>query len=92
MKDRDMVSAAAVDYLMYSGYMVMAYFWALMADRAHSKLKQAEGNGGFYQAKIQTAEIYYDRLLPRAKTHGTNMLKSSKSLMSMSEENFDFLG
>jgi hypothetical protein len=28
MKDREEVGAASVDYLMYSGYACLAYFWA----------------------------------------------------------------
>ena len=37
-KNRDMVGSASVDYLMYSGYIVMAYFWAKMADAAYTKI------------------------------------------------------
>jgi hypothetical protein len=66
-KERDMVGAASADFLMYSGYVTMAYFWALQAAVAQEKLD----NGGaeqpeFYQAKLQTAEFYFERLLPRA--------------------------
>ena len=88
-KDRDMVGSASVDYLMYSGYIVMAFFWAKMADAAFSKLKSG-GDADFYRAKIQTAEFYYDRMLPRAKGHGKMMLKDPKSLMQMKDEHFSF--
>lgn len=87
-KDRDMVGSASVDYLMYSGYIVMAYFWAQMADAAFTGLASGKGDKNFYTAKVQTAEFYYDRLLPRAKAHGKMMLKSSKTLMQMPEEHF----
>ena len=87
-KDRDMVGAASVDYLMYSGYIVMAFFWAQMADAAFTGLASGKGDKNFYTAKIQTAEFYYERLLPRAKSHGKTMLKSSKTLMQMPEEHF----
>lgn len=86
-KDRDMVGSASVDYLMYSGYIVMAYFWAKMADAAFTGVKSGKDND-FYTAKIQTAEFYYDRLLPRAKGHSKMMLKDSKTLMQMNEEHF----
>ena len=88
-KDRDMVGSASVDYLMYSGYIVMAFFWAKMADAAFTKLKSG-GDADFYRAKIQTAEFYYDRMLPRAKGHGKMMLKDPKSLMQMKDEHFSF--
>jgi len=31
-KNRDVIGSASVDYLMYSGYMTMAYFWAMMTN------------------------------------------------------------
>ncbi len=90
-KDRDMVSAACNDFLMYSGYVTLAYFWALQAAVAHEKLE----NGGaeqaeFYQAKIQTAEFYFERLLPRASGHAGSMLSPSKSLMQLDKDAFVF--
>lgn len=89
-KDREMVGSASVDYLMYSGYVVMAYFWAKMADVAYSKMKKGD-NVDFCKAKIQTAEFYYDRLLPRAKSHSSMMLKDPRTLMQMEEDHFSFL-
>jgi alkylation response protein AidB-like acyl-CoA dehydrogenase len=87
-KDRDMVGSASVDYLMYSGYIVMAFFWAQMADAAFTGLKSGKQGKDFYTAKIQTAEFYYDRLLPRARAHGKTMLKDPRTLMQMKEEHF----
>jgi alkylation response protein AidB-like acyl-CoA dehydrogenase len=90
-KERDMVGAASADFLMYSGYVTMAYFWALQAAVAQEKLD----NGGaeqpeFYQAKLQTAEFYFERLLPRAQAHATSMLAPVKSLMQMDKDHFAF--
>lgn len=90
-KDRDIVSAACNDFLMYSGYVTMAYFWALQAAVSYEKLEtggaeQAE----FYQAKIQTAEFYFERLLPRAAGHAGSMLSPSKSLMQLDKDAFVF--
>ena len=90
-KDRDIVSSACNDFLMYSGYVTMGYFWALQAAVAQDKLD----NGGseqpeFYQAKLQTAEFYFERLLPRASAHASSMLSPSKSLMQMENDHFVF--
>jgi hypothetical protein len=76
---------------MYSGYVTMGYFWALQAAVAQDKLD----NGGseqpeFYQAKLQTAEFYFERLLPRASAHASSMLSPSKSLMQMENDHFVF--
>ena len=90
-KDRDMVSAACNDFLMYSGYVTMAYFWALQASVAHEKLETGGAEQPeFYQAKIQTAEFYFERLLPRASAHAGSMLSPSKSLMQLDKEHFVF--
>lgn len=88
-KDRDVVSTACFDYLMYSGYAMMAYFWAQMAAVALDKLEHGgQESAEFYQAKLETAEFYFDRLLPRAATHAEAMTQPSKSTMQMSIERF----
>ncbi|WP_241357405.1 acyl-CoA dehydrogenase C-terminal domain-containing protein, partial [Escherichia coli] len=43
MKDREEVGAAPVDYLMYSGYACLAYFWADMVRLAAEKLAAGPG-------------------------------------------------
>lgn len=90
-KDREVVNAACYDFLMYSGYITMGYFWAIQAAVAQEKLE----NGGseqaeFYRAKLQTAEFYFDRLLPRAQAYATSMVAPTKSLMQMTIDNFNF--
>ncbi|MFH4329250.1 acyl-CoA dehydrogenase C-terminal domain-containing protein, partial [Acinetobacter baumannii] len=57
MKDREEVGAASVDYLMYSGYACLAYFWADMARLAAEKLAAGTGEEAFYKAKLQTARF-----------------------------------
>ena len=90
-KDRDLVSAASNDFLMYSGYVFMAYMWARMAASAQEGL----ANGGeygedFYHAKIATAEFYFDRLLPRAQGHAESMLSPTRNLMQLDTDHFAF--
>lgn len=92
-KDRDVVSAAAHDFLMYSGYVTMAYMWLRQSAVAADKLE----NGGdeseaFYQTKLATAEFYYERLLPRAQAHATSMLSPTRNLMQVEPENMAFTG
>lgn len=91
-KDRDIVSAASDDFLMYSGYAMMAYHWARMAAVSFDKLK----NGGeqpkeFYLAKTQTAEFYFEKLLPRSSAHAESMTAPSETMMQMDIEHFAFL-
>ena len=90
-KDRDSVSAASHHFLMYSGYVTMAYFWALQAAAAGSKLAQGGAESPeFYKAKLATARFYFDHLLPRAKGHAASMIKPSRSLTRLPVEHFAF--
>ena len=92
-KDRDVVSSAAYDFLMYSGYVTMAYIWARQAAVAADRLNRGgEESEAFYQAKLATAEFYYERLLPRAQAHATSMLSPSSNLMQLNAENMAFIG
>jgi hypothetical protein len=58
-KDRDLVGSTSVDYLMYSGYVMMGHFWALQAEQAQTLLLNGKGaeSADFYRAKIQTARV-----------------------------------
>ena len=40
MKNREEVGSASVDYLMYSGYVVLAYLWARMAKVSQDALAE----------------------------------------------------
>lgn len=90
MQNPDEAGAAAVDYLMYSGYVTMAYFWAQMAVVALEKLKDGDADKAFYEAKIHTARFYFERLLPRTLTHKEAMLSGSDNLMELEEALFAF--
>lgn len=88
MKDREEVGAASVDYIMYSGYACLAYFWADMARLAAEKLAAGTADEAFYRAKIQTARFYFQRILPRTRTHVAAILSGAGNLMDMKEEDF----
>ena len=88
MKDREEVGAASVDYLMYSGYACLAYFWADMARLAAEKLAAGTSEAAFYTAKLQTARFYFQRILPRTRVHVEAMLSGANNLMDMKEEDF----
>ena len=91
-KDRDIVSSASVDFLMFSGYVMMAYFWAQQAAVASAKLVAGDGAEvpEFYKAKIKTADFYFERLLPRAQGHAEAMVNPSKTMTSLAAEHFSF--
>lgn len=92
-KDRDLVSSASYDFLMYSGYVTMAYMWARQAAVAADRLdKGGDESEAFYKAKLATAEFYYERLLPRAQAHATSMLSPTRNLMQTDSDDMAFTG
>ena len=87
-KNPNELGAAAVDYLMYAGYVVVGYFWLQMAVTAQRKLDSGASDTGFYQAKIHTAHFYFDRLLTRTRSLVSAIASGSENLMQMDEELF----
>ena len=79
--------------MMYSGYVMMAFIWAQQAAKAGDLLRNKQGaeSADFYIAKIQTAEFYFARLLPRAQAHRKAALASTRSVMQMDKEHFTFV-
>ena len=90
MQNRDEVGSASVDYLMYSGYVTLAYLWAQMAKVAQTNLAAGTTEEDFYGAKVKTARFYFQRILPRTATHAIGMVAGADSLMSLDEEHFAF--
>lgn len=89
MKNRDEVGAASVDYLMYSGYITLAFLWLRMAKTAQEKLATGQ-DVEFYQAKLRTCDFYFKRLLPRTRAHVACMQAGAEPLMALEAEHFAF--
>jgi hypothetical protein len=77
---------------MFSGYVMMAYFWAQQAAVASAKLAAGEGQETpeFYKAKIKVADFYFERLLPRTQGHAEAMVNPSRTMTSLAAEHFSF--
>ena len=88
MENADNAGAGAVEYLMYSGYVTLAYFWARMAVVARTKIAEGDGDKSFYEAKLMTARFYFNRLLPRTEGLKALVAAGADSLMEMPEELF----
>ncbi|WP_027962786.1 acyl-CoA dehydrogenase C-terminal domain-containing protein [Halomonas halodenitrificans] len=88
MTDREEVGAASVDYLMYSGYVTLAYLFARAARQARVALDEGTDEAPFYRAKLDTARFFYQRLLPRTQAHKGALEAGAESLMATSPEDF----
>lgn len=79
------MGAAAVDYLMFSGYACVAWCWLRMADTAYAALDSAPENA-FYLAKLDCADFYFQRLLPRCLAHDAAARAGAQTLMRLTPE------
>ncbi|MGI1680022.1 MAG: acyl-CoA dehydrogenase C-terminal domain-containing protein [Cellvibrionaceae bacterium] len=91
MQNMDELGGASFDYLMYSGYVTLAYFWAQAAEVALKELDAGSSEKEFYEAKLQTAEFYFRRVLPRTLSLSATIKDGVDSLMSIDEAQISLL-
>jgi alkylation response protein AidB-like acyl-CoA dehydrogenase len=85
------LNAAAVEYLMVAGYVTVGYFWSRAAIVAEEAIDSGKGDKDFYLSKIEMADFYYDRLMPRVDAMIESISNGSDSLMAMDVDRFIFL-
>jgi alkylation response protein AidB-like acyl-CoA dehydrogenase len=90
MRNRDAVGAASVDYIMFSGYVLLGVAWAASARAAYKRLDEGTKEEAFYRAKIQTADFYFAKILPRTSSLLETMLAGPDPLMQLAEDEFMF--
>lgn len=88
MSNPEIVGSASVDYLMYAGYICVGYFLAQSAAAAQKELEAGSTDKAYLEAKLQTAEFYFRRILPRTISLAKTMLDDPEVLLQMEEENF----
>ena len=88
--DPDEINGVGVDYLMFAGYTVFAYFLAKAALISEEKINANTEDKNFYQAKIATANFYFSKILPRTKTLQATIISGSAPLMAMNDSDFSF--
>jgi alkylation response protein AidB-like acyl-CoA dehydrogenase len=81
----DEIGAAAYDYLFYSGYVALAYWWA----RSVAAADVSSQSDAFKDAKLETARFYFARLLPRTLSHKAAIESGSASLLALDAGRFD---
>jgi alkylation response protein AidB-like acyl-CoA dehydrogenase len=91
MKNVDEVNAAAVDYLMFAGYVTVAFFWAQAAVASEKALSSDASQPEFYKTKLATADFYFQRIMPRTLSHEAAIRNGICSMMDIDEDNFLFV-
>ncbi len=84
MANAEEIGAAAYDYLFYSGYVALAYWWARSVAAADASAQSQ----AFKDAKRETARFYFARILPRTLTHAAAIESGTAPLMAMNAERF----
>ena len=79
LANADEIGAAAYDYLFYSGYVALAYWWA----RAVAVADASSRPQAFKDAKRETARFYFARLLPRTLQHKAAIESGAAPLMAL---------
>ena len=72
------VSAACNDYLKVLGLIALAYSWLKVLDISYKELSK---NKKFFEDKIETANFFFNRVLPRIESHYKSATSGSKYIM-----------
>lgn len=83
-QDPEEIGAASHDYLFYSGYVTLAYWWA----RSVATAEASSQSEAFKQSKRETARFYFARILPRTLAHAAAIGSGASPLMAMAAERF----
>jgi len=75
---KDDVSAACNDYLKVLGLIALAYSWLKILDVSYKELNK---NKKFFEDKIETANFFFNRVLPRIDSHYKSAISGSKYIM-----------
>ena len=76
---KDDASAACNDYLKALGFVSIAHAWIKVLEVS---FKDYDENKEFYEDKIQTANFYFKRVLPRVESHSKTATTGSDYIMN----------
>ena len=88
LKDAEEAGAAAVDYLRLLGLVSMGAMFVRSAGIAHARQSEPGADGGFYRAKLASAQFFIDRVLPQATALFLAIKSGKASTMAMEEAAF----
>jgi len=76
---KDDVSAACNDYLKVLGFISLGYSWLKVLDVSY---KELNNNKKFFEDKIETANFFFNRVLPRIDSHYKSAISGSGYIMN----------
>ena len=78
-EQKDNVSAACNDYLKVLGLVAIAFSWLKVLEVTYKELKN---NKKFFENKIETANFFFNRVLPRIDAYYNSAVSGSKYIMN----------
>ena len=79
----DEAGAAASDYLKLCARVALGHVWAQMAKVAGEKLAQGADDRAFYEAKLVTARVFMERMLPDTAALQAKIQAGAESMMAL---------
>ncbi|MCA8932098.1 MAG: acyl-CoA dehydrogenase, partial [Rhodospirillaceae bacterium] len=79
-------AAAATPYLKLFGIVTGGWTLARQAAEANARLAAGNGDAGFLKAKLATAQVYADALLPQASGLAQTAMAGARGLMDVPED------
>jgi alkylation response protein AidB-like acyl-CoA dehydrogenase len=78
------IGAASVDFLFYSGYATLAYWWA----RSVAVAEAGAHSNDLRRHKREVARFYFARILPRINAHAAAMKSGAGNVMGLPDSAF----
>jgi alkylation response protein AidB-like acyl-CoA dehydrogenase len=78
------IGAASVDFLFYSGYATLAYWWA----RSVAVAEAGAHSNDLRRHKREVARFYFARILPRINAHAAAMKSGAGTVMGLPDSAF----
>jgi hypothetical protein len=86
MANPEEAGAAATDYLRLFALVALGYLWMRMAEIG---MRERAGEEAlFYQAKVDTARFYFERILPQSGALFAAIMAGSEGMMSFNDDAF----
>ena len=88
MKNPNEAGAASVDFLRLFALVAMAYMWCQMVEKAEELKGSGKYSEEFLEAKRQTAQFFFARMLPESDAKFKAIMSGAENLMAMKVEAF----
>ncbi|KAG8348635.1 Acyl CoA dehydrogenase N terminal domain [Trypanosoma vivax] len=84
LQDPESIAAASEDLVMCTGYVILGYYWLLLAVAAQKRLETGQESQKFYRSKIDLCHYVFQNILPYVDAH-FQMMQSDAGILKYNE-------